>query len=241
MWKSTRNRPCALRQGPAGHAIPTKCISRRGACRNRPAGVTHRRYKTARLRPDPEPDMNQPLILPFRGIAPDIAETAFIAANAAIIGDVRIGPGSSIWYGCTVRGDLDAVRIGRGSNLQDNSTIHVDSRKYPTIVGDEVLIGHQCMIHGCTIGDRATVGMQSCVMNGATIEPGAMVAAGSLVTPGKVIPSGQLWAGRPAKFMRELDERAVEALLEGARHYARLAQEHKQQHKAFQADGKTRR
>lgn len=125
--------------------------------------------------------MNQPLIMPFDGVAPDIAETAFIAPNAAIVGDVRIGPGSSVWY-------------------------------------------------GCTIGDRATVGMQSCLMDGVTIEPGAMVAAGSLVTPGKVIPAGQLWSGRPAKFMRELDEAAIEALLAGVRHYAHLAQEHKRQH-----------
>lgn len=182
--------------------------------------------------------MNQPVILPFRGVEPDIAETVFIAPNAAIVGDVRIGPGSSVWYGCTVRGDVNKVRIGRDSNLQDNSTIHVDSRQYPTIVGDEVLIGHQCMIHGCTIGDRATIGMQSCLMDGVVVEPGAMVAAGSLVTPGKVIPAGQLWSGRPAKFMRELDEAVLEILLENARHYARLAQEHKRQHKAIQADRK---
>lgn len=185
--------------------------------------------------------MNQPVILPFRGIEPVIADTAFIAPNAAIIGDVRIGPGSSVWYGCTVRGDVNRVRIGRGSNLQDNSTIHVDSKKYPTIVGDEVLIGHQCMIHGCTIGDRVTIGMQSCLMDGVTVEPGAMVAAGSLVTPGKVIPAGQLWSGRPAKFMRELDEDTLEALLEGARHYARLAQEHRNLHRAIKADGKDSR
>lgn len=182
--------------------------------------------------------MNQPVILSFRGVAPDIADTAFIAPNAAIVGDVRIGPGSSVWYGCTVRGDVNRVRIGRGSNLQDNSTIHVDSKRYPTVIGDDVLIGHQCVIHGRTIGDRATIGMQSCVMDGVTIEPGAMVAAGSLVTPGKAIPAGQLWSGRPAKFMRDLDDEASAALLEGARHYARLAQEHKRHHEAVPANRK---
>jgi len=173
------------------------------------------------------PLQNPPTILPFRGISPDIAGDAFIAPNVSIIGDVRIGAGSSIWYGCTVRGDVNKVRIGKGSNLQDNSVIHVDSRTFPTVVGDDVLIGHQCLIHGCTIGDGVTIGMQSCLMDGVVVEPYAMVAAGSLVTPGKVIPSGQIWAGRPAKFMQEMDMATVEARVEGTRYYARLAQEHK--------------
>jgi len=171
---------------------------------------------------------NLPVILPFRGISPDIDAEAFIAPNVSVIGDVRIGAGSSIWYGCTVRGDVNKVRIGKGSNLQDNSTIHVDSKQYPTIIGDDVLIGHQCLIHGCTIGDGATIGMQSCLMDGVVIEAGAMVAAGSLVTPGKTIPRGQIWSGRPAKFMREMDEGSIEDLREAARYYARLAKEHKQ-------------
>ncbi|MCA8933932.1 MAG: gamma carbonic anhydrase family protein [Rhodospirillaceae bacterium] len=171
--------------------------------------------------------LTPPTILPFRGIAPRIDETAFIAANVSIIGDVEIGAGSSIWYGCTVRGDVNQVRIGRGSNLQDNSTIHVDSKQFPTLIGDDVLIGHQCLIHGCTVGAGATVGMQSCLMDGVVVEPGAMVAAGSLVTPGKIIPRGQIWSGRPAKFFREMDDAAIEGLAEAARYYARLAQEHK--------------
>ena len=171
--------------------------------------------------------MSAPTILPFRGVTPQIDRTAFIAANVSIIGDVHIGAGSSIWYGCTVRGDVNHVRIGRGSNLQDNSTIHVDSKKYPTIIGDDVLIGHQCLIHACTIGDGATIGMQSCVMDGAVVESGAMVAAGSLVTPGKVVPSGQIWSGRPAKHFRDMDEAAIAALAEAARRYAEYAQEHK--------------
>lgn len=171
---------------------------------------------------------NSPVILPFRGVSPDIAADAFIAPNVSVIGDVRIGAGSSIWYGCTVRGDVNKVRIGRGSNLQDNSTIHVDSKQYATIIGDDVLIGHQCLIHGCTIGDGATIGMQSCLMDGVVVEAGAMVAAGSLVTPGKTIPRGQLWSGRPAKFMREIDEDGIEGMREAARYYARLATEHKQ-------------
>lgn len=170
---------------------------------------------------------NPPVILSFRGISPDIDESAFIAPNVSIIGDVRIGAGSSIWYGCTVRGDVNKVRIGKGSNLQDNSVIHVDSKKYPTVIGDDVLIGHQCLIHACSIGDGVTIGMQSCLMDGVVVEPRAMVAAGSLVTPGKVIPSGEIWAGRPAKYMQDMDEAAAEARVEGARYYARLAQEHK--------------
>jgi len=171
--------------------------------------------------------VTSPAILPFHGITPTIHETAFIAAHVSIIGDVEIGEGSSIWYGCTVRGDVNKVRIGRGSNLQDNSTIHVDSNQFATIIGNDVLIGHQCLIHGCTVGDGAMVGMQSCLMDGVVVESGGMVAAGSLVTPGKVVPRGQIWSGRPAKHFRDMDEPAINAMADAARRYARLAQEHK--------------
>ncbi len=169
-----------------------------------------------------------PTIIPFGGKTPKIADDAFIAPNAVLIGDVEIGPRSSIWYGCTVRGDENYIRIGTGSNLQDNSVIHIDHLTHPTIIGDHVLIGHMCVIHACTIEDGAMVGMRSCVMDGAVVEAGAMVGAGSLVTPGKRIPSGQLWTGAPATYFRDLRENEIESLRSGPRLYAEYAQAHKQ-------------
>jgi carbonic anhydrase/acetyltransferase-like protein (isoleucine patch superfamily) len=163
-----------------------------------------------------------PLIIPYRGKTPKIAEDAFVAPTAAIIGDVEIGPRSSIWYGCTVRGDVNYVRIGAGSNLQDNSVIHVDHATYPTVVGDNVLIGHMCVIHACTIEDGAMIGMRACVMDGAVVEAEAMIGAGALVTPGKRVPAGQLWAA----YRRDLtgDERA--SMRRGTLLYAEYAQTH---------------
>jgi carbonic anhydrase/acetyltransferase-like protein (isoleucine patch superfamily) len=166
-------------------------------------------------------------ILPYKGVQPSIAEDAWIAPNAAIIGDVEIGPRSSVWFGCTVRGDFNIVRIGSGTNLQDNSVIHVDGKKYGTFIGDDVLIGHMCLVHACTIGDGAMIGMRACVMDGAVVEPGAMVAAGALVTPGKVVKSGQLWAGSPAKFMRDLSPEEIAGLIWAARRYAGHAEEYR--------------
>ena len=125
--------------------------------------------------------------------------------------------------GGTVRGDVNAVRIGAGTNLQDNSVIHVARKKFGTFIGDDVLIGHMCLIHACTIEDQATIGMQSCVMDGAVVEAEAMVAGGSLVTPGKVVKSRELWGGRPAKYMRDLTDDEVDEMLVATRLYAEYA------------------
>jgi carbonic anhydrase/acetyltransferase-like protein (isoleucine patch superfamily) len=169
-----------------------------------------------------------PTIIPFGGKTPTIADDAFIAPTAAVIGDVEIGPGSSVWYGCTVRGDVNYIRIGAGSNLQDNSVIHVDHKTFPTIIGDHVLIGHMCVIHACTIEDGAMIGMRACVMDGAVVEAGAMVGAGALVTPGKRVPGGQLWTGAPAGYARDLTEAERENLHRAPRYYADYAQSHRQ-------------
>jgi len=166
-------------------------------------------------------------ILPYKGVYPKIAGDAWIAPTAAVVGDVEIGPRSSIWFGCTVRGDVNVVRIGAGTNLQDNSVIHVDRRTYGTFIGDDVLIGHMCLIHACTIGDRAMVGMKACVMDGAVVEPEAMVAAGALVTPGKVVKSRELWGGSPAKHMRDLSDEEVAQMLVATRLYADYAQQYR--------------
>ncbi len=143
-------------------------------------------------------------VLPFRGVLPRIDPTAFIAPGSNLMGDIEIGPGSSIWLGCQLRGDVNVIRIGGKVNLQDGSVIHVSSRGQGTLIGDRCTIGHMVLLHDCILEADSFVGMNACLMDGAVVESYAMVAAGALVTPGKRIPSGELWGGRPARFMREL-------------------------------------
>lgn len=163
--------------------------------------------------------MTGPLILPFGGKTPKIHESAFIAPGAVIIGDVEIGPQASIWYNVVVRADINAIRIGARSNVQDGSVIHVESDYgdggHPAIIGDDVLIGHMAIVHGCTLHDRAFVGMGAIVMDGCVIEGDAMLAAGAMLTPGRRLPSRQLWSGRPAKYMRDLDDEAIAGMQRG--------------------------
>ncbi|MGF1610553.1 MAG: gamma carbonic anhydrase family protein [Kiloniellales bacterium] len=168
------------------------------------------------------------LIRSFAGKHPRLDPEAFVAETAVVIGDVEVGPGSSVWYGCVLRGDLHRITIGRGSNIQDGTVIHENSDRdgdggMPTTIGDEVVIGHMALIHACTLGDRSFVGMGAIVMDGAVVEPDAMVAAGALVTPRKLVRSGELWAGRPARFLRKLGEAELAERAYIARHYAELA------------------
>lgn len=165
-----------------------------------------------------------PIILPFKGISPRIAEDVFIAPSASVIGDVEIGEGSSIWFNTVVRGDVFHIRIGKGSNIQDGTVIHVSTGTHATIIGDNVLVGHNCTIHGCRLEDGSFVGMGTTVLDGAVVESGAMVAAGALVTPGKRVIAGQLWGGSPARYLRDLSAQEQAELQSGARHYAELAQ-----------------
>ena len=164
-------------------------------------------------------------ILPWRGIWPQIAPSAFIAPTASIIGDVRIAEDANIWFGCTLRGETRAVIVGTGSNIQDGSVLHIGGGG-PTYVGDHVTVGHMALIHGCRLEDRAFIGMQATVMDDAVVESGAMVAAGALVTQGKRVPAGELWAGRPAKKMRDLGEDEIAELATYAPHYVALAREY---------------
>jgi len=177
--------------------------------------------------------MTGPLIIPFKGVAPRIAADAFIAPNAVIIGDVEIGPQASIWFGCVLRGDVNAIRVGARSNIQDGSIVHCDGpyhdgKGYPTIIGDDVLVGHMVMVHGAILENHAFVGMSSVLMNGTVVEGDAMVAAGALVS-GKRIPKGQLWAGRPAKFMRELSAEDIAGMRKGAERYVVNGQIYREQ------------
>jgi len=163
------------------------------------------------------------IIMDYGGTSPDIAADAFIAPNAAVIGDVVIGAQSSIWFACTVRGDGNFIRIGARTNIQDGTVIHVDSASLPTIIGDDVTVGHMALIHACTLEDGSFVGMAATVMDGAVVESGAMVAAGALVTPGKRVAAGELWAGSPAKKWRDLTDHERATLTDAAAHYVELA------------------
>ena len=171
-------------------------------------------------------------ILPYGGKAPAIDASAFVAPGCRLIGDIEIGPEASIWYNCVLRGDVNAIRIGARANIQDGSVLHVDSPRpgndigHPTIIGAEVLIGHMAMVHGCILHDRAFVGLGAVVMDGCEIESDAMLAAGALLTQGKRILSGQLWAGRPAKYVRELAEADLARMRMGVAHYVALAKLH---------------
>jgi len=171
----------------------------------------------------------KPLLVPYHGKSPVIAADAFIAPNAVLIGDIVVGQGSSVWYGCTVRGDVNFIRIGDRSNIQDNSVVHVDSGKYATLIGNDVLVGHMCIIHGCELQDGSFVGMKSCVMDGVVVESQAMVAAGALITPGKIVRRGQLWAGSPAKHLRDLTEKEMAYFPVATQLYAQYAQNHRRE------------
>lgn len=166
------------------------------------------------------------MLKPYCGIEPQVAKDAFIADTARVIGDVHVGAQSSLWYGVVARGDVEKIRIGARSNIQDGTVIHVSSAGLGTFVGDDVTVGHMTLLHACTVGDGGFIGMMACVMDGAVVEPGAMVAAGALVTPGKRVPSGELWAGSPAKFMRALNDADKKMMAESAARYVKVAAAH---------------
>lgn len=164
-----------------------------------------------------------PLILPYRSVLPRISPDAFVAENATIIGDVEIGPGSNIWYGCVIRGDVNIIRIGANSNVQDGVVIHVSTGGQGTHIGDGVTIGHMALLHDCTVESGAFVGMKACMLDRSKVERGGMLAAGALLTPGKVVPGGELWAGNPAKLFRPLKDGEKEMIPHSAERYVALA------------------
>lgn len=166
------------------------------------------------------------LILPYKNKTPAIADSAFIAPNAAVAGDVVIGAESGIWFSCSIRGDVNEVRIGARTNIQDNSVIHCTYEGHGTYIGDDVTVGHSAILHACTIEDKGFVGMQACVMDGCVIERKAMLAAGALLTPGKRVPAGQLWARRPARYMRDLTQEELDYIPWSAAHYVELARDY---------------
>lgn len=171
-------------------------------------------------------------IAPWNGKWPRIHDSAFIAPGCHIVGDVEIGPDSSVWYNCVIRGDANRVVIGARSNVQDGSVIHCETPSpkrpngFPTIIGDDVLLGHMVMLHGSVLEDRAFVGIGSIVLDGCHFESDAMLAAGSMLTSGKRVPSRQLWGGRPASFMRDLNDAQLADMQRGVQGYVINARLH---------------
>lgn len=152
------------------------------------------------------------------GVAPEVAESAWIADSAQVMGRVSLGQDASVWFGTVVRGDTESITIGEGSNIQDASVLHADQGK-PLVVGRHVTVGHQVMLHGCTIGDESLIGIGAVVLNGARIGKNCLVGAGSLVTEGKEFPDGSMIIGSPAKAIRQLSPEQIEGLRQSAKHY----------------------
>lgn len=166
------------------------------------------------------------LILPYNNKYPKIANDAFIAPNAVIIGDVEIGSKASIWYGCVIRGDVNHIRVGKNTNIQDGTIIHVSRYEGPTLIGEGVTVGHQALLHACIVEDNAFIGMAAQIIDNAHVESFAMVAAGSMIAPQKKVRKGELWAGVPGKFMRLLTQKEMDYIKTSEENYMKLAQEH---------------
>ena len=152
------------------------------------------------------------------GMAPQVAASAWVADNAQVIGNVVLAEDSSVWFGVTLRGDTETITVGRGSNIQDGSVLHADVG-FPMTVGENVTVGHQVMLHGCTIGDGSLIGIGAVVLNGAKIGKHCLVGAGSLVTEGKEFPDGSMILGTPARAVKALTPEQIEGLRMSAKHY----------------------
>lgn len=165
-------------------------------------------------------------VLSVSGAAPQLDPSSFVAAGARVIGAVRLGEGASVWYNAVLRADGDSITIGAGSNLQDNVSVHVD-RGSPVVIGENVSVGHNAVVHGCTIGDGSLIGMGAVVLSGAVIGDGCLVAAGAVVLERTVVPPGSLVAGVPAKVRRALTEDEREGILHNAAAYRAHTVEHR--------------
>jgi carbonic anhydrase/acetyltransferase-like protein (isoleucine patch superfamily) len=177
------------------------------------------------------------MIRAYRGNVPKIAATAYIDPSAQVIGDVVIGERASVWPNVTIRGDVNSIRIGDETNIQDNSTLHCDAGLYPLVIGNRVTVGHQAMLHGCTIEDDCLIGIGAIVLNGSRIGAGSVVAAAALVPEGTVIPPGGMAMGVPAKVRRQITEEEAERFRLNAEHYVELGQIYRREPNG--ADGAT--
>lgn len=166
------------------------------------------------------------MIKAFLQYQPQIAKTAFIADSADVIGRVTLLEDSSVWYGCVLRGDGNDITVGKGTNIQDLSVVHIDS-DCPTDIGDHVTIGHRAIIHGCTIENNVLIGMGAIILSGAHIEENTIIGAGALVASGKRIPKNSLALGMPAKVVRQLTDEEIESIRASAEHYKQMSQQHR--------------
>jgi len=166
------------------------------------------------------------MIISYKGKTPKIAPSAFVAENAVIIGDVEIGENSSVWFGCVIRCEENKIVIGKNTNIQDLTTIHTD-HCCSVIIGDNVTVGHNVVLHGCEIGNNVLIGMGTIIMNGSKIGDNSLIGAGSLITQNMVIPPNTLVFGRPAKVIRELTSEEIEKIAISAKEYIELSNEYK--------------
>ena len=167
--------------------------------------------------------MPNSLVMPWNGHHPKLGRGVFVASGAAVIGQVEIGEDSNVWFNTVIRGDVNTINIGARTNIQDNTTIHVTSKTGPTVIGDNVTIGHNAVIHACTIEDYCLIGMGSTILDGAVIRSNCFIAAGSVVTPGKEMPSGMMVMGSPAKPVRPLTQAELDFLRKSALDYVETA------------------
>lgn len=159
------------------------------------------------------------LVKPYRGTSPKIHPTAFLVETATVIGDVEIGEYSSVWFNAVVRGDVNYIRLGQKTNVQDNSSLHVTRETAPLVIGDEVTIGHSVVLHGCTVGDRCLIGMGAIILDHAEIGPDSLVGAGAVVTEGTKVPPRSLVIGTPGRVVRNLKDFEVERIKQSAENY----------------------
>ena len=169
------------------------------------------------------------MIRPYRGVVPRIAQSAYIDSSAQVIGDVAIGERSSVWLNVSIRGDVNYIRIGDESNIQDNSVLHVDRDLYPCIIGNRVTVGHRVVLHGCEIADEALIGIGAVVLNGAKIGEGAVIAAGALVPEGMEVAPNTLVMGTPAKIRREVTQDEQKRFRENCRNYVKISAIYKEE------------
>jgi carbonic anhydrase/acetyltransferase-like protein (isoleucine patch superfamily) len=167
--------------------------------------------------------MNDPIILSYDGQSPTIDKSAWVAPGAVISGNTRIEADSSVWFGAVLRGDINRIRIGRRTNIQDGAVCHVNFGDAALEIGDDVSVGHGAVLHGCTLESGCLVGIGARVLDGAVVGRQSLVAAGSVVREGTRIPAGELWAGAPAVKKRDLSEEEKKGLLENAAHYVEIS------------------
>jgi carbonic anhydrase/acetyltransferase-like protein (isoleucine patch superfamily) len=167
------------------------------------------------------------MIAPYAGRTPRLDPTAFVVDSATVIGDVVLGAESSVWFGAVVRGDIESIRIGARTNIQDNATLHVVGGKFGTMLGDGVTVGHNAVVHGCTVADGALIGMGAIVLDGAVVGAESLIGAGALVAPGTRIPPRSLVLGRPGKVVRALSDEEIARIRASASNYVSYAKQYR--------------